>query len=409
MNRHSLCTTTRRGSALARPALGLAAIALVLAFASAPALAAAEAADGGEKQTYRYYPDYEPGMLKIEKGDFSAYLGARIQVHGAAYAGDDSLISNGDLAEQEGFRLRRSRIYFGGDMLDWASFLISIDVFDQEKSSGPLLDAYIDLTPIPYIGVTAGVTHFPFAMGRLVSSGRLPHLDRALAMEAMAPDRGLGLLLHSQPWEDKITIYAGIFNGLQRASDPFGGFESVNITQGNRFEGVSYIGRVDFAPLGSLGHGVADLVHIPQPRFSVGGAFYFNDSTHVESYGWSAYAHFKWMGFHLLAEYLGDTAEPTAEPPTGTVIYGDTTRMGVTGELGYMILPELLGLAVRVEWLDANADIDDERDEIVITSTLSVYLLRDMLKLQVEYTHREELHGASVENDAALAGLQLTF
>ena len=67
------------------------------------------------------------------------------------------------------------------------------------------------------------------------------------------------------------------------------------------------------------------------------------------------------------------------------------------------------GLAVRVEWLDGNTDFDDEHDGLIVTGTATVYAVRNLLKVQVEYTHREELHGPSVDNDAALAGVQLTF
>ena len=62
-----------------------------------------------------------------------------------------------------------------------------------------------------------------------------------------------------------------------------------------------------------------------------------------------------------------------------------------------------------VEWLDADTDFEDEHDEIFITATATVYGIRDLLKLQVEFTHRDELHGATVDNDSMLFGAQLSF
>lgn len=359
---------------------------------------------------YRYYPEYDPHMLRWDHGDFSAYLGVRIQAHAAMYTGDDALLSNGDLLERAGFRLRRSRIYVGGQFIEGVTFGLAAELFDQEKSDGPLLDAFVDYTPFPEIGVTIGVTHFPFAKGELISSGMLAHLDRPFVSTALAPGRQMGLILHSQLWDERITLYAGVFNGLQRSEFLHQGYEGVGISLGNRFEGAAYVGRVEFEPLGKLGDDVADVTHSKDFLLGLGGGFFFNDGSSVETMGWSAYLQAKWMGLHLLAEYIGDTAEPTAEPasPDGT-LRAKTERMGVYGELGYVILPELLGLSVRCEWLDGNTDFDDEQDELIITATATVYVVRNLLKAQVEYTHREELHGLSLNNDAVLAGVQLTF
>jgi len=373
--------------------------------------AAAGASAGDEaRPAYRYYPEYEPHLLTWERGDFQAYLGARIQAHAAMWTGDDALLSNGDLLERPGFRLRRSRIYVGGQFIEGVSFAVAAELFDQEKSDGPLLDAYIDYTPLPEIGATIGVTHFPFAKGELLSSGVLAHLDRPRVSEALAPGRQMGLVLHSQLWDERITLYAGVFNGLQRSEFLHQGYEGVGISLGNRFEGAAYVVRADFEPFGPLGDDVADVTHSPDFLLGLGGAFFYNDGSTVQTMGWAASLQAKWMGLHLLAEYIGDSAEPTAEPAsTDGTLRAQTDRMGVYGELGYVILPELLGLSLRCEWLDGNTEFDDEQDEVILTATATVYIVRNMLKAQIEYTHREELHGQSVDNDAVLAGVQLNF
>jgi hypothetical protein len=379
--------------------------------ASADEVAPVGAALGdAAREPYRYYPEYDPQMLKWERGDFEAYLGIRIQAHAAMWTGDDALLSNGDLLERPGFRMRRSRIYVGGQFIEGLHFAIAAELFDQEKTDGPLLDAYIDYTPFPWIGAAIGVMHFPFAKGELLSSGTLAHLDRPRVSEALAPGRQMGLLLHSQLWDQRITLYAGVFNGLQRSEFLHQGYEGVGISLGNRFEGAAWVGRVEFEPLGPLGAAVADVTHSKDFLLGLGGAFFYNDGSTVQTMGWSAYLQAKWMGLHLLAEYIGDTAEPTARPAsTDGTLRAKTDRMGVYGELGYVILPELLGLSVRCEWLDGNTDFDDQQDEVIITATGTVYIVRNLLKAQIEYTHREELHGPSVDNDAVLAGVQLTF
>lgn len=383
---------------------------LLIALTATPALAEIED-PGTHDEAYLYYPEYEPNMLRFTSGDFSVYLGARIQVHAAAWAGDDSLISNGDLAQNAGFRLRRSRLYLGGQFTKMVSFVLAAELYDQAKSGGPLLDAYIDVTPCPYFGATIGLTTFPFSYGQMVSSGALAHLDRARVSDALAPERQLGLVLHTEPWDDKLTISLGAFNALQRSRETFFGFEGVgSAEQGNLFDGtLSYVARVDVTPFGKLGRDVADLAQSGDPRLGVGGAFFYNPGDTNTLFGWSAYLHAKWMGVHLLAEYIGNQDEPTEDPSTDSPLNATTKRQGVSAEVGYVILRELLGVSVRIEWFDGNQDIDDEQDQLLVTGTVSYYAIRNMLKVQLEYTHREELHGASLENDAVLAGVQLSF
>ncbi len=357
----------------------------------------------------RFFPDYHPGMLTIERGELQVSLRAQMQIHAAFYTGDDTLISNGDLLEQPGFRLRRPRIYLGGQFIEGVRFGIGIELFDQERTDGPLLDAFIDYQPWSFIGATVGVMKTPLSYGRLQASSRLAHLDRALVQRALAPDRQLGFVLRGMPWGDKVTIEAGVFNGMQRSAYPYQGYEGIGISLGNRFGGATFVGRVEIEPLGDLGAGTADVTHSRAPRVGFGGGYMYDTGGSTDTMIWSAYLHAKWMGFHILGEYIGDHTAPRKEPTTTATISTTMERMGLYGEVGYMILPELLGLAVRVEWLDLNTRIDDEQDVLAVTATATVYAVRDMLKFQLEYTHREELHGASLANDSVLAGMQLVF
>jgi hypothetical protein len=358
---------------------------------------------------YRYYPDYESGMLSFERGDMRIALGARMAIHAAMYTGDNTLLTNGDLLEGPGFRLRRTRITLGGQFIEGVRFGVGVELFDQEKSDGPLLEAFVDVTPWAFLGATVGLIKTPFSYSQLQSSGALPHLDRGFVIRALTPDRQLGLVLRSQPWGDRLTIEAGVFNGMQRARFPYQGYEGIGISMGNRFGGASFMGRLEFEPLGDLGRETADVAHSRRPRVGLGGGFLYDTGGSIHTMIWSAYLHAKWMGAHVLAEYVGDQAKPDKEPTTTSRITTTIERMGVTGEVGYMILPELLGLALRVEWLDLNRALEDEHDSLALTATATVYAVRNLLKFQLEYTHRMELHGVKVANDSVLAGLQLTF
>ncbi|MBM4396096.1 MAG: hypothetical protein FJ087_10435 [Deltaproteobacteria bacterium] len=243
------------------------------------------------------------------------------------------------------------------------------------------------------------------------SSARLSHLDRAMGVYAMSPVNSLGLVLRSEPWEGHLTISAGIFNGLERGSNFFRGYQPVGVSEGNKFEKMSYVARVDLAPLDPLGKGEPDLEKAPSFRLGLGGSFLFNDGRSIRTMGASGYLLAKWHGFHLVGETIWDKSEPRAQPTaTGNgTIAEDVTRLVAHGSLGYVILRNRLGVAARVEYLDGNSDIDDFDDQLVVAGTLSWYAVGHFLKVQAEYQHRRELHGVQVGNDAAIAGVQAAF
>ena len=87
----------------------------------------------------------------------------------------------------------------------------------------------------------------------------------------------------------------------------------------------------------------------------------------------------------------------------------DADRLTFLGQLGYVILPELLGLGFRVEWLDLNMDMQDNYDELVFSGVVNFYAVRHLLKTQIGYQHRMELHGQARDNDALYVQAQLWF
>ncbi len=349
----------------------------------------------------------ERGAARFETGPFHAALHGRIQAWGG-WVGDDALRSNGDSMQQPGFRLRRARLGVEGGFEDWLRFEVELDAFDQERTGGPLHEAYVDFRPIRYVGAVAGFQKFPFSYSETRSSARLAHLDRSLGTYAMAPSSTMGVVVYGEPWLGHLRVSAGVFNGLQRKPGFHEGYEPVGVTEGNKFERLSYVGRVDLEPLDPVGSEEADLTGSEHPRLGLGGAFFYNDGRSIATMGASGYLHFKWYGAHVFGEVLWDRSKPQTNP-TSTVntIPSEVERLSAQGSLGYVW--RKLGVAARLEYLDDNRDLETEGDEIVVAGTVTYYAVANFFKAQVEYQHRIERYGRSLKNDAVIAGVQCAF
>lgn len=347
------------------------------------------------------------GPATLEKGSFKMDFHARIQAWGG-WVGKDSLLSQGDRMQEYGFRLRRARFGIEGQLVKQLTYKIELDLFDQEKTGGPLYEAWINYEPTHYFGIAAGLTKFPFSKEEMLSSGGLAHLDRSVGSRAMAPASQMGVMIYSEPIKDILKISFGVYNGLQRRASFFEGYEGVGISLGNKFERLSYAGRIEATPLGEMGWDVADLNN---SKFLIGfggGAMYSNGKT-AEIIGASGYVQMKARGFHLLAEVLWNRSEPQADPTVPTTLASTIDRLTFAGSIGYVIPGVDLGIAVRSEYIDDNMDILDEGDVLITAASLSYYACEHFLKVQVEYQNRYELHGKSISNDAAIAGVQLMF
>lgn len=380
---------------------------LIIVVISANIGLAEEASVSAQKCCDELREAMDNGIATIKSGDFDITFHGRINAW-AGWVGDDALRSEGDKMDRYGFRLRRARFGVEGHITEPITYRLEMDLFDQEKSGGPLYEAWVDWTPTHYIGGKVGFMEFPLLRGMDAGSLRLAHVDRAIGTYAMSPVNSLGLVLHSQPWKDHLTISAGIYNGLIRSPSFYTGYEAVGITQGNRFEKLAYFGRVDLEPLDPLGPGEADLGQSPKVRLGLGGAVMYNDGASVGTLAWSAYLHLKAYGFHLLGEVAFDYSSPRSD--AGQVsIADDTERRIANGSLGYVILKNTLGVAARVEYLDSNTSFNNENDQLVYAGTLTYYAIGHWVKAQIEYQHRQELYGVSVDNDSVLVAIQAAF
>ena len=350
----------------------------------------------------------DSGAAKFKSGDFELELHGRLNVWGG-WLGADSRMSEGDKMDQPGFRLRRARLGVEGQILQPLTYKIEMDLFDKSMSGGPLYQAWVDFTPIQYIGLKVGFMEFPLVRGMDAGSFGLAHIDRAVGIYAMSPTNSLGAVLHSEPWKDHLVISFGVFNGLERGDSFFAGYAPVGISEGNRFEKLAYVGRVDVVPLGKLGTGEADVKQEQSFCLGFGGGILYSDGTSVSTLAGAAWLHMKAWGFHLNGDFVMDRSKPKSDAGQAPQLADLTRRMAVQGSVGYVFLKDLLGIAARIEYIDSNMDALNEGDQIIAAGTLSYYAIGNWVKVQLEYQHRQELHGLSLGNDHVIAGVQAAF
>jgi hypothetical protein len=374
----------------------------------APAVEKAASDDAAADDTTAEFMKFlREGPATLKKGSFEMDFHARIQAWGG-WVGEDSLLSQGDRMQEYGFRLRRARFGIDGQLVKNLTYKLELDLFDQEKSGGPLYEAWMNYEPTHYFGVRAGLTKFLYSREEMLGSSGLTHLDESVASRAMAPGSQAGVMIYSEPVEDKLKISFGVYNGLQRRASFFEGYEGIGISLGNKFERLSYAGRIDATPMGDLGSDIADLNNSPF-RIGFGGAAMYSNGKTAEILGASGYLQMKASGFHFLGEVLWERSTPQADPSVPTTLASDIDRLTFAASVGYVIPNVNLGIAVRSEYIDDNMNVDDEGDVLITAATLSYYACEHFLKVMIEYQNRYELHGMSLSNDAAIAGVQLMF
>ena len=346
-------------------------------------------------------PGWADGHEKASDVTFD-YVGL-VQAQAAPWVGEDTLIQDGDLAEEPGFRLRRARFGLKGKAWKVMDFEISTqaDVYGID-----LLDAWIGYRLGTELGFTLGAKKVPFSRFTLMGSGKGALIERPMGTTAMAPDRQLGFTLEGEVADGAFGYAVGVYNGFERRTNFFEGYTHGSSLLGNRLTRLATAVRLTSEPLGKLGTAMADLEG-GDFRFGVGAAGFYNGGATTTSYGWEVDLHLKVSGFHLAAEYVQDHASPTEKPTTSLTIPAEVGRSALAAEMGYMILPAQFGVTVRGELVDDNDGDENNGDIMVIAGGIQYYWHATGLRAGLDFIHREELKGQSLDNDTVAFQLQL--
>ncbi|MFT3773370.1 MAG: porin [Minicystis sp.] len=355
--------------------------------------------------------DHAPAFteyLRLHAGPLTVEPIALLQVQAIPYVGSDAFLGANDPAERGGFRFRRARFGLQGRVFHRVPFAISAEFNSDIQGRATLRDGWFGYDRYKFLQVFVGSHNVPFSRSALAGSGDSALIERPFAVRAMAPFYQLGAHIEGHLFNGGLNYYAGVYNGLQRTDQFFTGYVENSAVQGNRFDGLTYAGRLTSEPLGSLGRTIQDLHH-GKFRIAAGASTFYSDggTRGVLGLGGDVLLHFR--GLHVLGEFIANRSTPKLMPTQPTTQTATVTSYGVVGEAGYVILKERLGLTARFEWIDANTAVKDESDSWVLTGGVSYHVLQDFLKAQIDFTHREELHGKSLKNDSLVIQAQLNL
>ncbi|WP_437335032.1 porin [Sorangium sp. So ce394] len=331
-----------------------------------------------------------------------------VQAQAVPYVGDDAYLQAGDVAEGQGFRVRRARVGFAGTLAGYVPFAVSGELAAGADGAPRLSEAWIGYAHFPFANLYFGAHDVPFSRSAMTGAGEGALLERPFAVRAMAPFRQVGLHVEGHFRDRTFSYFAGIFNGFQRSDQFFAGYVENAALSGNRFDHIAYVARLATEPLGPLPRSLQDLA-VSRPRLGAGASYFFSDGGTRDIHGIGADVLFQAAGAHALAELLWNQSDPERAPTQPLGQLAPVTSLGLVGEVGYFVKRIKLGATARFEWLDPNLDLDDETDSWALTVGASYHFIDNVLKAQADFTHRQEIHGVALDNDAVALGLQLNL
>ncbi|XXX76956.1 porin [Sorangium sp. So ce134] len=374
--------------------------------AAAPGAAAAPSPAGSDAAPASDGAAGPPFQLSIGRLVLSPLV--LVQAQAVPYVGDDAYLLAGDVAEGQGFRVRRARVGFAGTLAGYVPFAVSGELAAGADGAPRLSEAWIGYAHFPFAHLYFGAHDVPFSRSAMTGAGEGALLERPFAVRAMAPFRQVGLHVEGHFRDRAFSYFVGMFNGFQRSDQLFAGYVENAALSGNRFDHVAYVARLATEPLGPLPRSLQDLA-VSRPRLGAGASYFFSDGGTRDIHGIGADVLFQAAGAHALAELLWNQSDPESAPTQPLGQLAPVTSLGLVGEVGYFVKRIKLGVTARFEWLDPNLDLEDETDSWALTAGASYHFIDNVLKAQADFTHRQEVHGVALDNDAVALGLQLNL
>ena len=251
-----------------------------------------------------------------------------VQVWGTAWDMDEDPVADstgyGDPEDDVGFKIKRLRLGLKGreEGLDWAVVLgttAPYDGFDDETGAIEIIDAHVGYEKMG-LGVKVGKDEVPFSRDRMISSGEQTFTERGMLSEHIAPGRELGATVFGEKFGAKITL--GVFN-------------SGGTVFGDDNLGKTLLGRVEYT------FGEADVYETwGGPRtlaFGVGVGGFLTDDVATATQAFGADAILRVAGLTVLVDAALADVSPTNTTLDVPGVWEQTTRRGLTGQVGYGI------------------------------------------------------------------------
>lgn len=392
---------------------------------------------------------FKPGtglVLTSEDGRFMFAPRLRVQMRyqfDADGTGDDTEFSHI-------YQIRRARLQFKAHAFNKHNKMKAEFAFSPRDLSindagvvrrSPLLTWYAEFDYLRDFTVRMGQYKIPYSRQRVISSGDLELVDRALTQGEFNHDRDIGIDFRSKDvggWGGRLRYYAGVYMGEGRD------FGDRNGTLDFK---MHYLGRVEVLPMGKFkDYKEADIERTPTPKLSLGMAYAYHDDSQglrgvlgttpddegtTDYHSMTADYMFKFKGFSSSGEFHwrngdrnpGDAMIEDPMDPTGTIpapVTAARNGWGFFVQGGYMIprIPLQIGARysnIRGLGTDDPGDLVNtggftslgDKDEL--GGGISYYFAGHPLKLQADYFHTWEDRDFSAANDGLRIQLQLAY
>ncbi len=168
--------------------------------------------------------------------DFKFHVGGRVQNDWGWFAPDDALEPRG-WSDGAGFRRLRVR----ADGTAWEVVTWNAEV-DFANSTPRVTDTYMEIIQLPFVGnFRAGHFYEPFSLENWgVSDNWITFIERAPVIDALDPERNVGMILHNTAFDQRMFWAIGVY----RPNSEDSGF-----AEDSGDGEYSYTGRLTFNPI----------------------------------------------------------------------------------------------------------------------------------------------------------------
>lgn len=148
--------------------------------------------------------------FKFETADknFTAKFGGRLHFDVGGINTDDDYEAAVGGREEDGAKFRRARMYMSGDLYQTVEYKWQYEF--AGGTDNKLKDVYLGLKDSPVGGIRVGQFKEPFSIEELTSSNHTTFMERS-PMNALVPQRNIGLMVHDHNESTTVTWAAGVF------------------------------------------------------------------------------------------------------------------------------------------------------------------------------------------------------
>jgi phosphate-selective porin OprO/OprP len=145
--------------------------------------------------------------FQTKNKDFTFHPGGRVQADWAWFAPDSDLEPRG---WNDGAFFRRIRLRADGTAWEVVNWQVELDL---ANTSPTVKDTFMEIAKLPYVGnFRAGHFYEPFSLENWGTSDNwITFIERATVIDALDPERNIGMLFHRTAFDERVFWAAGLY------------------------------------------------------------------------------------------------------------------------------------------------------------------------------------------------------